>query len=69
VKVAATEQLATIGFVVNVVPTSVPPHVPPTEAVNPVFGETVKAVVPPWPTFCGALGAMVPLGPAPGVTV
>jgi hypothetical protein len=46
-----------------------PPQVPPTEAMYPEFGVTVKAVVEPPLTDCGVLGEMVPLAPALGVTV
>ena len=42
VKVATTVQFAVIGFVVYVVPDSVPPQVPPTAAEYPVFGVTVN---------------------------
>lgn len=42
---------------------------PPTDAVYPVFGVTVKDVVEPWFTVCAVLGLMVPPDPAEGVTV
>jgi len=54
--------------VVNVVPTSVPPQVPPTSAVKPTFGVTVKVVVPPCATSCDRFGVMPPFGPALGAT-
>jgi len=47
----------------------VPPQVPPTDAVYPAFGVTVKDVVDPWFTVCTVAGLIVPPAPADGVTV
>ena len=50
-------------------PTKLPPHVPPTDAVYPAFGVTVKVIVWPEITVCAVLGEIVPPLPAEGVTV
>jgi len=47
----------------------VPPQVPPTDAVYPAFGVTVKDAVDPWFTVCAVLGLMLPPDSAEGVTV
>ncbi|KWT82041.1 hypothetical protein ASN18_2569 [Candidatus Magnetominusculus xianensis] len=45
--VTTTVQLLVIDIVVYVLPTKLPLHVPPTEAVYPVFGVIVNCLVPP----------------------
>ena len=50
-------------------PTSEPPHVPPTVAVKPALGVTVNTLVLPVLTVCAVLGLIVPFAPALGVTV
>ena len=69
VKVAETVQLLVMALVVYVVPTSDPPQVPPTAAVYPALGVTVKVVVALLLTVWGVFGDMVPPAPADGVTV
>ena len=46
-----------------------PPQVPPTVALYPVAGLTVKEVVVPYVTVWGVAGLIVPSLPAEGVTV
>src|SRR2546421_11511537 len=60
---AMTVQFTLTESVVNVVPASEPPHVPPTVAEKPKSGVTVNARVRPPPTICGVVGLMVPCAP------
>ena len=68
-KAASTVQGAMTGFVVYVVPTKMPPHVPTTVAKNPALGVTVKGTTTPQFTVCGVGRLIVPFNPALGVTV
>src|SRR6185369_820573 len=67
-KLTVTVQGATIGAVVYVLFTSVPPQVPPIVAAKPGSGVTVKDVVAPCPTDTVVLGRIVPLSAGTGVT-
>lgn len=60
---AITAQFATIAFAVYVVPTRLPPQVPPIEAEKPLDGATVNVGWAPDATVCVDAGVMVPLLP------
>src|SRR2546423_12581367 len=64
---AMTVQFTLTESVVNVVPASEPPHVPPTAVEKPVLGVTVNERVVPPPAMTGVVGLMVPCAPAEGV--
>ena len=67
-KLADTLHGATIGLVVNVLPTNVPPHVPVTAGVKFALAVTVKVFVAPTATNWTADGLMTPPDPELGVT-
>src|SRR5437660_451295 len=61
-----TVQSRVMGLVVNVSPTSAPPHVPRVATLYPAGGMTVNDVDCPDMTLTGALGVTVnACGPAP----
>ena len=68
-KLADTVQFAVMVAVVNVFPTREPLHVPPTAAVYPAFGVTVKMAVFPCTTCWLVEGLILPFAPAVGVIV
>ncbi len=63
VKLAMTVQSAATALVVNVLPTSAPVQVPPTEAEKPLDGATANEGRAPDATVCVDAGVMVPLLP------